>query len=830
MSSSFRLRVAVLALLGFGVAAVARAQAPAAPAGAPRASVARGDAEVRGQVLDSSKAPVAGASVSLRARKDSALVSGAVADAEGRFRLIGLAPGGYVLRITRVGFAPVRRDLELADPAQKLALPVITMTKVALALQTVAVTGQQDAMKVEADRNAYRAKDVAPQAANASEVLEAVPAVQVDGDGKVSLRGNENVVVQVNGRPTPLKGAQLASFLKTLPGPVVERIEVVPNPSAKYDPEGMAGIINIVLKQEADLGLSGGYNVAFMTQNRLNASGNLGWQAGPWSLFGSYGYNRDQREIVGANVRERYDATRALLGINDQDVDGPTRAFGHNVTANVDYRPNKRDVLSNALVLNWRDAGDAQRMAVQDFDGSRSLLAQQLRPRDAHSTGLLVDYTAAWKRTYEPRKNELATEVRVNRSNDTDDVLFRTLTWSGASLLSAERQAGTSATTQVTAQLDWTKALDGATKLETGFRGNLRRLDREFTQSLDGAGTGAWTPGALSNSFTFGENVAAGYAVLSRTIGAFDLQGGLRGEYTTRDFSLAGTSYPYNYFSWFPSAAAAWKVSEGFTTRFSYSRRIRRPGSWELNPFPSFMDAQNVQLGNPNLRPEFTDAAELSFVAQGPVGMLQVSPFYRRTTDIVRWILNTDTLVAGRQVTAMSFTNLATGNSWGTDVNAQLNLGPQLSLLGGANIFKVVTDGGSMSNTGVDAIGWRARINATWKATQTFTAQLFGFYNAPMNVEGGRIGASGLMSLVLRQKVQKDRGTISLRITDPFNTMGMFARVANGTTVQVTDRTFGVRGVFLGYSWAMGQAPRFRPPAQDANQGSQAPGFGGTNP
>ncbi len=817
-------------MLAVTVVPALTAQTPApngVPAGAargPAMPMPQGEAEVRGTIVDDKGNALAGGSVAVRLKRDSSLVGGAMAGTDGKFRVAGLMPGAYALRITRVGFTPARREVTITDKAQRVNLEPIGMARAVVSLQSVQVTGAQDAMIVAPDRNGYRAKDVAPQAANASEVLEAVPSVQVDGEGKVSLRGNENVIVQVNGRPTPLKGAQLASFLKTLPGPVVERIEVIPNPSAKYDPEGMAGIINIVLKQDADLGLSGGYNLSLMNQDRANGSANLGWQEGAWTLFGSYGYNRDRRTVVGNTVRERYDASNTLLSVGDQNMNGSSANAGHNVTANIDFRPNKQDVLSNALVLNVRAANDAQQLAAQDYDGSQLLLAQQQRPRLSNSTGFMGDYTAAWKHTFELRKNELSSEVRINRTVDNDDVLLSNLSWNGLTLFNADRQRGESRATQLTMQSDWTRTFTPNTKLESGVRGNARWLERDLVQTLDATGTGVWTPGSLTNSFQFDEKVAAAYAVLSQSLGRFDVQGGLRGEYTRRDFALGSNSYPFNYFSLFPSAAVMVKFDDSFTSRISYSRRIRRPGTQELNPFPQFTDAQNAFLGNPNLRPEFTDAIELSLTKTGKLGMLQFSPFYRHTTDIVRWIVNSDTNVAGRQVSAVTFTNLATGNSFGADLNAQMNFGPMLSVLTGANVFRVVTDGGSQSGVGADAIGWRARLNLNLKLTQTFTTSVFGFYNAPMNIEGGRMGGSGMVVLAFRQKVQKDRGTISLRIQDPFNTMQMAVRSTTGTLVQMTDRKFGVRGVFLGYSWAMGQAPRFRPPPQQ-DQGQQA-GFG----
>src|SRR6267378_1304318 len=243
-----RILFALLALL-LNVATVSlSAQNPpqARPAGPPPS----GNGEVQGTVVDTAaKTPLARASITVRGAKDSAIVAGALATADGEFHIQGLRPGAYYLRAASIGFKP---------------------RNIAFTLQSVQVQGERPTVVIEPDRNTYRAKDIAPAAANASDVLAATPSVEVDGEGKVSLRGNENVAVQINGRPTPISGAQLSAYLKQIPANIVERIEVVPNPSAKYDPEGMAGIINIVLKANTDLGVSGGLNTGFATPSRFN--------------------------------------------------------------------------------------------------------------------------------------------------------------------------------------------------------------------------------------------------------------------------------------------------------------------------------------------------------------------------------------------------------------------------------------------------------------------------------------------------------------------------------------------------------------------------------
>lgn len=800
---------------------------PSRPAGArPPAALPTGTAEVRGRVLAEGGQALPDAAVSLRS--GTTVVAGALAGSDGRFRVRGLVPGSYTLRVTRIGYAPRTRPVQIGTPGARVELDTIVLAPVAVTLGQVAVSGEADAVSMQPDRNAYRAKDLAPAAANASEVLEVIPAVNVDADGKVSLRGNENVVVQINGRPTPLRGQQLAAFLRQLPGPIVERVEVVPNPSAKYDPEGMAGIINIVLKQEADLGASAGMNAQYMNAERWNGSGNAGWQAGRLSLFGSIGASNDARGFSGINDRERFDAVQQLTGIVEQDLAGTSMNRGQNLTGNLDFRITPRDVLSQALVVNRRESREDGRNAFLEFDGDRTETDRYLRPRDARARGWMADWTSAWKRTVVPRRHEIAAEFRVNRTVDDESILLTRRTADGLVLQEGETNGTDARATQLTAQLDWTRAIGQAWKLETGLRSNSRWLDRSFIVTRDPDGSGTYFPSPLSNTFDFDEHVQAGYGVLTRTLGRFELQGGLRGEYTSRLFALTDERYPYDYFSLFPSAAASWQVSPATTARASYSRRIRRPGTQELNPFPQFMDAQNAFVGNPSLRPEFTDAVEFSLARTGRLGSLQVAPFYRRTSDIIRIVVDPDGVVDGRPATTVSFVNLATSDSYGADLNATWKPSQRFNLVTNGNVFRMVTDGGSASSLASDAIAFMGRLNATAQVTKAFALQATYFYRAPMNIERGRFEAVQMLTLVARHKVQRDRGTITLRIVDPFNTNRFAIRTGTDALMQVTTRQPGVRGVFLGYQFATGQAPRLRQPRPDAQpQGGGSPGFGG---
>ena len=794
------------------------------PASAPAATPPA--FEIRGKITDTSNTPLPRASVSLRLKGSTVTIAGAIADKDGNFRVIGLRPATFNIRVVYIGYSPVIQDITLSPAKPILDLGVAKLAPLATTLDAVTVKEERAAMTTEPDRNAYRAKDIAPGAANASELLENVPSVQVDVDGKVSLRGNENVVVQINGRPTPMRGAQLASYLKTLSANVIDRIEVIPNPSAKFDPEGMAGIINVALKSNVDLGLSGAINSAVSSTDRYNSSGNIGYQSGPWTTFVSAGFVSDKRSALGMNDRDRFDASSALESSTAQEILLNPSQHGQNLNATVDYKLNARDVFSNALLLNHRNSDESSTTTQSLLNGSGGLLDRYVRPRENSSKGVMVDYDVAFKRTFTPRTHELSTEFRYNRSDDEDTNDDRRLASASSGYLDGKIDHNDALTQQLNGQIDYVKTLKPRTKLETGWKSTERWLDRDYVVTTDATGGGTWSRSPLSNALQFDEGVHAAYALLSQGVAKWDLQAGLRGEYATRTFSLATQKYPYSYSSLYPSAIALYNLDQATQLKASYSRRVRRPGTQELNPFPTYFDADNVFIGNPSLSPEYTDAYELGMTKNGSKGMLQLSPFYRRTSNIIRIDINTTDTLDNREVTSISYRNLAKSNSWGSDLTGQLRLSPRFTALTNFSLFKQVTDGGSTSAVSSDAIGWMGRINVTSEVTKTLTLQAAYNYKAPLKIERGEYGAQQVANFALRRKIQGDKAAILLRVVDPFELTKFRIKTGDDKVMQLTQRNPQTRMVFVGYQYTFGRPPRVRQVAPDQTSGGSV-GFGG---
>jgi len=429
---------------------------------------------------------------------------------------------------------------------------------------------------------------------------------------------------------------------------------------------------------------------------------------------------------------------------------------------------------------------------------------------------LSLDYALAYKRAAERSGDGFSTELRFNRSHDDDHVL---LTDQALQTGSSDALGAPALETNVTEernrnwslQTDYTRTLVEHTKLEAGYKGTLRQMDNTFdvATSSDGGGSYAADP-TRSNAFDYDEQVHAVYGVLGQGAGRFDLQAGLRAEQAATRFDLAtsGERFDTDYQSLYPSALAAYNLDETRQVKLSYSKRVTRPDTRQLNPFGWREDALNVFQGNPALRPEYTHAVELGYQQSFPKGMLQVTPFVRHTVNAVRFIRTVDD--AG--VSTTTFQNVATSDSYGADVNGSLRLG-RLTGFGGVSAYKQVTDGSNLAtDVSNNAFGWSARANATLQLTPTLDLQGFLMYRAPMNAEQGRVAAMTMTNLALRQKLRGDQASVTLRLVDPFNAMGMGFVTDDGRVYQTSRRNFGARGAFLSFNWAFGQQPpRQRP-------------------
>lgn len=783
-----------------------------------------------GKVIDSASGePLRVATVSILSASDSVLVTGALTERDGSFSITGMRPGRYYARVSYLGYAPRIIDHVVVTAAPSpIRLGAIALVPGAIKGQEVSVTAQRDFMTVEIDRTSYRAADM-PVAAggSATDVLRNIPSIEVDVDGSVSLRGNQNVVVLLNGRALTMSGEALTSFLQNLPANSIDRIEVIPNPSAKYDPEGMSGIINIVLKEQGSRGLSGGVNAGAGTQDSYSAGVNLAYGNGAWNLYGNYGVNAGSRSFLGEREQEWRHSSRADQ--LQQSSSDSSSWIGQVLNASAELSIAPQHSLSLNTILSRRndESGGASRYSEQS-NGSPS--RRYDRTNASENVGFGMDYRLGYKWVTEASKHELSVETRYTRNIDE-----RTTGYSQMSRALDETPISDSVAYQnvrqhdgswtASLQLDYVRPVGDGGRVESGYLGERERIDGDFFSERLDRTTETYRPDiALNNRFTYDREFHAVYGIYAHDFGTFGAQVGARVEQAMTTFALLtiDSAYDNDYFSVFPSAYVTYKPSDAVYVKASYSRRINRPWTDILNPFVSQDDPTFSEIGNPLIKPEYIDAVELSLSHFTDATSLTLTPYYRRTTDVIRRYGSIDSNGVG----TVTFKNFDNSVSLGTDIVASLRLGERYNIFASFSLFQMTTDASNVEEgLGSDAFGWNGRLNATLGLLPGMDMQLTYFYRAPWMLEGGgAVAAMQSGDIALTQKLLDNRLRIGLRVSDVLD-QRRFSVTRNADDFDISFwRKPSSRAAMLTASYTFGTPERRRPTPQSSGEPDRGSG------
>jgi outer membrane receptor protein involved in Fe transport len=772
----------------------------------PRAPIG-GPGEIRGRLVDSvSGKAVTSGSVAVRRAGDATFVSGALPKDDGSFRVDGLRPGKYSIRVRAIGFGPViRNDISITPDRPVIDLGNVALSIVATKLEAAQTTAEREDVVLAPDRTSYNVKNMpVASGGTAIDVLRNIPLVEVDGSNNVSLRGNANVVIQINGRNTPLKGDQLAAFLAQLPAGTVKDVEVATNPSAKDDPEGTAGIINIVLNTEATLGLSGGINAGTGSTGMVNAGGNIGQQRGKLIIFGSANVYQDRRETSGTISRTNLVVTTPAY--TETQLSGRQSPISGGGNIRSEYRFTDRTSLSFDSYLFAGHFGGNNSSTYTDLDQQRAVVDTFSQYTSQMSRSGTVDLDLTFRHMTEKSQPLFSTELEYANSRSTMDQDLL------GSSIPTEHDHTIGKYPYLNWKTDYALPFGPNTKLETGAKVTRRTTSNGFDAAYLTSGAFLSDP-ARRSGFDYHEDIGAGYALLSNRLDKFQTQAGLRLEDAATYFDLTTVDQQHDrrYASAYPSAIVSYNFTPLRSVRLSYSRRVSRPNPFQLSPIENRLDTRNVFRGNPDLRAEYTDAIEGGYQETRSWGTIQLNPYIRSTAHAVRNIQFVDST----GVSVSTFDNVASTLTLGTDLNLNAHKGP-LMLGGGASVYHYSSDASNLAgNLSTHAVAWSARANATWTFNKKADAQFFTFYRAPYKTEGGSQIAMVSMNLAARYKAWGDKGNISVRVSDPFKLQKFGYRTANGTVIETSERFFGTRAVYLTITRNFGQALKLQPKQQD---------------
>ena len=787
----------------------------------------RGPGALTGTVTDAETgAPLPSASVALYLTADSSFVTGAAADADGRFRFDGLAPGGYRVRASFVGYRVVRRDTVVGQGAVDLGVIALPVTGNVLA--EAEVVGERPAVEQLADRTVYNVADQPiTTGGSALDALQTIPSVDVGTDGQVSLRGNGNVAIHLNGRPVPIQGALLASYLRQISTNQIQSIEVVPNPSARYDAQGTGGIINLVLVENTDRGWSGGLTVGGGTAPQAEAGGTLSYQRGRFDATATYGYR--YYEFASGGFSERT-VGPAIEGVPPFQTFAEDRdSQSHFGTLAVDYALAPQTTLIVEGVAGLRDG--AQRESLQSLVARQGdVLGNRLSQRGDDET--TASGTVALKRTFGPPpqgqsrqrgpRHELAVEAKAFRSGTDGDARFTGASVAGAPL--DERLDESRTVTEVYAKADYARPV-GTAQAEVGARLAQRTVGGDLSYLV-----GDRPDPRRSNAFDYDETVAAAYVQASRGLGPFQVQAGLRAEATSRTFSLATQEAPVaglppltgspddSYADLFPSVFVSRPFGRtGSVARANYSRRISRPSTSQLNPFPAFEDTLTVTRGNPSLRPEYTDSFELVLRYKYA---LTLTPYYRRTSAPIRRLVTEGP--GGARVFGLA--NLDVQDAFGAELSVYQRRGP-VTVYAAGDLYQRSTSGTAFGgDLASDDLLFTSRGSVSVKLSEATTVQGFGYYRSPEQTETGRVSGFSVISLGLSHAFSPAL-SLTARVDDLFSGTEFVFESNDGAAVPLRAlRDPDIRQLRFTLTYTMGESSKRRTP--EVPQEASNDGFG----
>lgn len=763
----------------------------------------QGNGRITGVIMDSlDNVPVQSATVALNNPATGRPIDGTVADEKGKFTLVKVSNGNFNVVISFVGYATKTFPITITDKNDVINLGIIKFSFGSEFLKDVVVEGQRNLIEEKVDRTVYNAEnDNTTKGGDASDVMRRVPMLSVDLDGNVSMRGNSNVRVLINNKPSTIMASSVADALKQIPADQIKSIEVITSPSAKYDAEGSAGIINIITKKNNMQGLT------------LNIDAGAGLRGSNLGLNGNYrkgkmGFSLGGFGRAGYNVRGSFDNTQVRTSyFESTPIDTVTtvqsaRTLRQDLHGRYqlgwDYEINKNNSLAASVRFGLRNNWNYQNdLSTKTFDGNGNPISNSLKQSDTKDLSGNVDINLDYTRLFEKPQREFSFLTLYSRNNRTND--FETITDPlNNSALTGRLNNNQSYNQEVTIQGDYQTPIGEKQLVEVGAKHISRIVSSQYQSfnSIDGGTT--YNPvgdNSLSNNFNYDQNVSAGY--LSYTYNSknkYSFKAGGRYEYTTilADFAQASSETPDvssipSYGAFVPSINVSRKLKAGNTLKAAYNRRIQRPSIQFLNPNIQSANPLIVTKGNPNLSPEYTDNFELSYSSFIKATTLNFSAFYRNTTGSIQSVRSAkgDTLFT-------NYANIGKESAYGLNFFGNVAIGKNFSVNGGVDSYYAMLNNNKTGVENVQNAGWvfSGRLFGNYNLKNGWGLQFFSFFRGrQVNLQGYQ-GGFRMYSLAVRKEFNEKRGSFGIGIENFAQTSLKIKGEIQSTTYNLVDPNY----------------------------------------
>lgn len=741
---------------------------------------------------------------------DSNAIEGDITNKEGIFIIKNLPYGKYFLKISFIGYNNFYSDsIELTKRSKSAYFEKIKLVPKSDVLTGFVVQDQRTVLQTSIDKKVFNVdQSIVSEGQTATEVLENVPSVETDIDGNVSLRGSENVTILIDGRPSALLGTDVATALQQIPASSIESVEVITNPSAKHDPEGMSGIINIKLKKEEKGGVNGSATVGVGTLGRYNGSVNLNYRSSKFNAFANYSYSEGTRPRTGYTYTTNMQ-TDSVFYIN-QDMDADNFRKSHMGKVGIDWFINKKNTLGAFVTYSTSKRGSDDLVSNTYLD-SGQLISQLLnRSSDEQSNGSGLSYVLNWKKTFDKPNQELTVDANYSdRSGDEIQNYYDSYIIydydSVLDLFSAQQHLTMDKNINAAIQADYTHPITANSTLETGFRVGYRSMDDNFDADLLDTINDTWIDDTtLINHFVYDEIISAAYATYAGKVDKFSYKAGLRLEHTKTESELVNTGDEFNneYLSLFPSFHLSYEIDKTQTVQVSYSRRISRPRSRSINPFADYSDPLNIRKGNPFLEPEFTNSFELGYSKYAKKWNFIGSVYIREVNNMIQRIKT----MQPEGYTIMTWENLDRGNSYGVELIGGYRPAKWVNLNLSFNIYqRTLIAENLLDGLNTSGLNYSGKLMSSFTLSKGTSAQLSARYSGPRTLTMGTMNPMYSMDFALRQSLFNKRASISLRVSDIFDTRKFAIDIETNNYIQELERSWSSRQVYVSFTYIFGK-------------------------
>jgi len=712
------------------------------------------------------------ANIVLYSMRDSSIVDGAVADENGIFFMDKLPYGRFQVEVNFIGYEKLIIPKIMLTPKQKdLDLGSIKIKQAVTELQEVEIVEDRQHIEYKIDKKVVNvSQDIMSSNGSAVDVLENVPSLETDIEGNVSLRGSSSFTVLIDGKPSVLEGSDA---LKQIPASSIENIEIITNPSAKYDPDGVAGIINVILKKKQEKGINGLINAKGGTDGSYGLDFLFNYRISKFNIFAGADYHKRTRPGTGHKESESYfnDTTYFIDANSDRD----RGHGGYGVKGGFDYYLNDMNTISLSGDYGQRGFEMSRKGNYHEYTLPATVDEYYIMENDFDVDHNYYSLTSSYQHKFDKKGHELLLtgyySDRGGEDYDYSDQYYTDENWVLAdSFPVRQRTIENDASIKTRIKADYTKPMGKHNKLEAGYQyRNYFGESEQLYESFDNDANDWIEEDSLYNNIDFTRDIHSAYSTFSGFYGGFEFLLGFRTEYTDRIIKQIVTNEEYivDRFDFFPSLHLSRSMSETQEVQASYSRRIRRPREWHLDPFISYIDPQNIRAGNPGLEPEYTDSYELNFQKRFKSSFVTLEGYYRHTSNMISRIR----VMLDNNILMHTSDNVGEDHAFGVELMGNVEIKKWWQINASGTAFRYMIDGEVYDESVEQATNtWNLRLNNTFKMPWGTRVQISGRYRGPsLSIQGER-GAYYVVNAAVKQDFLKNTLSATIQVRDIFDT------------------------------------------------------------